>query len=258
MKKSSIPALALYTMLIASTAFAQVPVQWSRTLQLEGYWEGPVTLNLGGQIFNLTYYMDFKTAVDGNAMTMDEGFNDPALGELKGANLIGLNAADGLIHWFSADNFGTAHEHTGSWTTPKHFYMEHRGLQSGLEFVEMIDARLRANDQRFVVSLVATLGGDTVQVLEGTLYRQSAIRAIPEKASAEELVIYPNPSEGKIVIESPTLISDVTVTSENGRLVYTSQPGEYDHEMKLETPGIFFVQVTAAGKTETKQIFISK
>lgn len=250
--------IAAIIMLTFSSAYSQVPVQWTRTLNLEGYWEGPVTLNLGGQVFNLTYHMDFKTIVDGNAMTMDEGFTDAALGELKGANLIGLNAADGLIHWFSADNFGTAHDHIGSWLNPRHFYMEHNSVQNGLQFIEKIDARLKANNTRFEVELIATLDGDTVQILEGTLYKQSNRLANVNTDEIDEITIYPNPSDGKINISSAEDINEINITNELGQIVYRANPNEADFSLKLDVPGIYLVQIISGEKTETKEIVVSK
>ena len=55
---------------------------------------------------------------------MDEWFSDPEIGTMKGVNLIGYIPNDGLIHWFSVDNMGTAHVHIGSWDTPDHFSMQ--------------------------------------------------------------------------------------------------------------------------------------
>ncbi|HKR06252.1 MAG TPA: T9SS type A sorting domain-containing protein [Bacteroidia bacterium] len=250
--------IATIIALTFGSAYSQVPVQWSRTLQLEGYWEGPAALILGGQTFNLVYHTDFKTAVNGNALTMDEGFSDPALGELKGANLIGLNAADGLIHWSSVDNFGTAHEHIGSWLNSKHFYMEHQSIQGGQTFIEKIDFRFRANNQRIKVSLVATLDGDTVQVIEGILYKQNSRLANVNTEEDDEIIIYPNPSDGKVTIESPDIIDEIKITNESGQLIYQVKPNETDFSLQLEEAGVYFVQVTSTDKAETKKIILTK
>src|SRR6187401_3289062 len=118
--------LALLLSLAINTSFAQTPIQWTRTLQFEGHWSGDATLNLGGQVFIVEYHVEFQPAVDGNVLTMNEWFSDAALGEFKGANLIGYSPYDDQIHWFSADNFGTAHEHTGSWSNPRRFTMVHQ------------------------------------------------------------------------------------------------------------------------------------
>ena len=251
--------IAAIILLTFGPAYSQVPLQWTRTLQFEGYWEGPATLVLGGQTFNLTYYTDFKTAIDGAALTMDEGFIDPSLGELKGANLIGLNAADGLIHWSSVDNFGTAHEHTGSWINPKHFYMEHQSLQGSQTYAEYIHIRLRAGNQKVLVSLIATLDADTVEVLNGTLFRQNNCNKTAGMAEKDnEITVYPNPSDGNVIIESTDIMDEIKITNESGQLVYEAKPNETDFSFRLDKAGIYFVQVMSANTTETKKIVLTK
>src|SRR5688572_1287131 len=112
--------IAAFIAITQLTAFAQPATEWEKTEQFLGLWSGQAELNLGGQIFNVTYFTDFISSVEGSGIIMNEWFDDPAIGSLRGANLIGLNASDGLIHWFSVDNFGTAHEHIGSWINPRH------------------------------------------------------------------------------------------------------------------------------------------
>jgi hypothetical protein len=249
----------LALILSISTAYSQTPVQWTRTLQLEGLWQGEVTLILGGQTFLLDYYMNYQTVVDGSALTMDEGFSDEALGELKGANLIGLNAADGLIHWFSADNFGTAHEHVGSWSTTKKFHMEHHIMQDGLPFAEYIDLKLKANDQQLEARLIATLGTDTVQILYGTLVRQSSSRpanSIP--AETTELTVFPNPTSGELTISSAEMIDEIIITNSAGQIVHKAKPAEITYQLKLQDAGIYYVQITSGRRTETEEVLITK
>ena len=259
-KQFKIGIIATIIALAFNSTYAQVPVQWSRTLQLEGYWEGPAVLNLGGQIFNVAnYHVDFKAAIDGNVLTMDEGFIDAALGELKGANLIGYSPYDDKIHWFSADNFGTAHEHVGSWLTPKRFHMEHHSMQDGLPFAEYIDIRLRANDQKVLLALIATLGQDTVQIVTATFFRQSnGSRLTNLNSDNSEIAVYPKPSDGRLTIESAEIIDEVKITNEMGQIVCKANPNETDYSLQLENAGIYFVQVTSGSKSETKKVYLTK
>jgi|GEM_PF-1966845 len=251
--------------LVFQPVYSQVPVQWSRTLQLEGYWEGPVTLILGGQSFNLSYHTDFKSDLDGLALYMIEDFSDPALGDFKGVNLIGLSAADGLIRWSSVDNFGTAHEHTGSWLNPKHFYMEHHSLQGGQAYAEFIHIRLRANNQKVLLSLIATLDADTVEILTGTLFLQNNCNktgnGIAETLEPDEINVYPNPTSGDIEITSNEMIKEVKIISQSGAVVYHSMHDDTDLSLQIDSKlpeGVYFVQIISANKSETKKIVLTR
>ena len=252
--------IAVALMFAFNVASAQIPQQWERTLQFEGVWSGLAELNLGGQIFNVVYNTDFKLVIDGNGMTMDEGFSDPNLGELKGANLIGYSPTDDQIHWFSVDNFGTAHEHTGTWLNPRHFYMVHQSVQGGLVFAEYIHFRMRANNTRIVVTLVATLGPDTIQTIEGTLYKQTPSNRLAsnESNTDSELSVYPNPASGNIYIESAENIEAIRVVNSSGQLVYEANPGSDYYELQLDMDGLYFIEVRTAEETVTEKVVIRK
>jgi hypothetical protein len=250
--------IAIATLLASYETKAQTPVQWERTLQLEGVWSGLAELNLGGQIFNVVYNTDFRLVIDGNGMTMDEGFSDPNLGELKGANLIGYSPYDDQIHWFSVDNFGTAHEHTGTWLNPKHFRMEHHSTMDGLPFSEYIDFRLRANNTRMRATLVATLGPDTIQTIDGILYLQSGSNRNGDLTMEKEesIQFYPNPSHGTVYIENEIVMDEILVFNESGQVVYESQPSVAEFELKLNESGIYLIQVISEGETITHKIVV--
>jgi hypothetical protein len=255
-KQISFGIIAL--ILSINTTHSQTPVQWTRTLQLEGNWQGDVTLNLSGQIFVVDYYMNYQTVVDGNAMTMDEGFSDENLGELKGANLIGLNAADGLIHWFSADNFGTAHEHIGYWSTQKKMHMEHHIMQDGLPFAEYIDLKLKGNDQQLEAHLVATLGMDTIQILHGTLQRQNHRPLNASTVKTMGINIFPNPTSGELTITSDDKMDEIIITNSTGQIVRAVKPMTDTCQLKLETPGMYTVQITTGMRIETREVLITR
>ena len=244
--------------LASNSSFAQTPVQWTRTLQFEGNWSGDAELNLGGQLFTVLYFTNFNTTIDGNAMTMDEGFTDPNLGELKGANLIGYSPYDDQIHWFSVDNFGTAHEHTGSWQNPRHFYMEHHSIQNGLPFSEYIDFRLRANNTRMLVTLFTTLGPDTIQTIEGILYRQPDNNRVAGNSSEshDPVLVYPNPSRGTVYIESDAEIDEILIWNEAGQLVSQNYPNIHDYEVTLSKSGMYLIKILSGGIEKREKIFI--
>jgi hypothetical protein len=253
--KSFLTVLLMSTM----TVYSQTPVQWQRMLQLEGYWEGPVTLTLGTQVFHVNYHSDFKTIIDDLAMTMDEGFADPALGELKGANLIGLNSADGLIHWFSADNFGTAHEHIGAFTNQKHLYIENNTLTGGQQYIERINITLRPNNKKVDIYLVATLGPDTVEILEGTLTKRHHPHrlSISNPDETIEVNVFPNPGHGEFEISASEKISEICITDEKGQIVSRLNPDETDFTIQLSNSGVYYFTVFSENKkSQTKKMSV--
>lgn len=150
--------LALISMIQWNLAQNQIPGALAGLMRLEGSWEGPARMMLEGKNYQFTYTAVFKKAADGMGLTMEEGFTHSELGTLKGSNLIGFNANDGKIHWFSVDNFGTAHDHLGHWISEDHFYMQAGEIQQKKKFVEKINMKFNGKNQ-LELSLTASLDG---------------------------------------------------------------------------------------------------
>jgi len=138
--------------------------------RLEGRWEGKATLVLEGNTFTFTYYAEFKKTSDGKGMLMEESFNSPELGALHGTNLIGYNANDGKIHWFSVDNFGTTHDHSGTWKNRDHFSMSTRETVNNMAYVEEIDLKFTGEDS-MELSLLATMDGKEYETIAASFKR---------------------------------------------------------------------------------------
>jgi len=191
---------------------------------------------------------------------MNEWFDDLSVGSLRGANLIGLSSSDGFIYWFSVDNFGTAHDHTGTWLNPRHFYMEHESQVGGQTFREEIHFRLRANNTRIVVSLVATLDGAVVQTINGTLYLQSNGNRVTGIAEHKEnsIEIFPNPSKGAIAIESSENMIELLVYNELGQEVFRAKPNATEYDLMLHETGVFVLKIQTNTITETKKVIINE
>ena len=140
---------------------------------LTGNWESTdAVLDLAGTIFNVNYFVDFNKSSDGSGVVMYEKCTIPGIGKLNGANLIGFDPFDGKYHWFSVDNFGTTHDHIGSFSEEGHFYMEHQSLRGEDVFQEKIWVDWLGPDQ-IKLKLVATLNGVTEQVAEGIFKRKN-------------------------------------------------------------------------------------
>lgn len=216
-KKLTLSLLILITGL-SNSLTAQTPLE--NLFRLEGRWEGEATLILDGNTFNFTYYADFKKNDEGSGMYMEEWFSHADLGSLKGYNLIGYNARDEKIHWFSVDNFGTTHDHLGYWRTNDHFYMEATEKHQGKKFEEKIDI-VFINENEISLHLVATIGGKLFEDAFVVFHRQTVssrnTAAEKEENTAKrpstipkEIIevsgckVFPNPASGQINFQLPT------------------------------------------------------
>lgn len=173
MKKTTFKAfLAAALLLFAMNRVnaQETPQALSNLMRLEGHWEGQATLVLEGKTYTFPYHADFKKTAEGSGLLMEEWFNSAELGKLTGTNLIGYNANDGKIHWFSVDNFGTTHDHTGTWKGREHFYMETTETMQKKKYVEKINMIFKGNDT-LELSLVATLGGKEYEKVSVTFQR---------------------------------------------------------------------------------------
>jgi hypothetical protein len=139
-------------------------------MKLEGRWRANARLALGEQTHAFVYTLHFRKTAGGNALTMDEHAEVKEVGELFGANLIGFDPYENRLHWFSVDNFGTTHDHIGQLIAPGHLRLTHESRREGKPFREEIDFVWRTADE-VNARLVATLGGDVVETLEGKFVR---------------------------------------------------------------------------------------
>ena len=261
-KKLTLSLLILITGLSDSLT-AQTPLE--NLFRLEGRWEGEATLILDGNTFNFTYYADFKKNDESSGMYMEEWFSHPDLGSLKGYNLIGYNARDEKIHWFSVDNFGTTHDHLGYWKTNDHFYMEATEKHQGKKFEEKIDI-VFINENEISLHLVATIGGKLFEDAFVVFHRQTPSSRTTEAEKEENTArrpstipketietsgckVFPNPAKDQINFQLPAGISiqDLKLS-----IVNAAGQGLTDNFLKAMTttisltsykPGIYFYKV---------------
>lgn len=141
-------------------------------LRLEGKWEANASGQLGGKTYTFKYHMDFRKTASGSGLLMYETANIPDVGKLDGTNLIGYDPYDGKLHWFSVDNLGTTHDHTGELLSKDHIRLIHESSREGKPYREQFDIEFISAD-RVKMKLVGTLGGNVEEVLEGTFVRKS-------------------------------------------------------------------------------------
>lgn len=170
--KKTITMIALMIGLGLSNANSQsIPEALNNLFRFEGNWQGPATLVLDGNTYSFTYHANFVRNAEGTGMYMEESFSHPDLGDLKGYNLIGYNARDEKIHWFSVDNFGTTHDHLGYWVSPDHFFMGVTEKHDGKKFEELIDIVFVSSNQ-VSLHLVAKLANVVFEDVTVTFTRQ--------------------------------------------------------------------------------------
>ncbi len=180
-KTSTIVILAL----AALTAFAQekpkpstvkpmprqknpVPVQ--NLMQFMGRWQAEAVLVIEGKIYKVNYNIAGRTIASGMGLLIDESFTDTALGSMKGTSLVGLNPNDSKIHWYSVDNMGNTHDHSGTWKTPENLVLEFIEMQGGKKYVEKIDFTFKSRNE-LLFTLLATLDGKEVKKANATFKR---------------------------------------------------------------------------------------
>lgn len=147
----------------------QRQLQW--LLQLQGMWESPqTTMQAGGKQYSFVYSADFKAAADGSALVMNEWCSIPDVGRLSGANLIGIDPQDGKIHWYTVDNMGTTHEHTGEFSDEHHFTMVYKGLRDNKAFKETVTFEFIGQNQ-LNFNLVASLDNKEETRIAGIFQR---------------------------------------------------------------------------------------
>lgn len=176
MKPVFTTALVLFGLCVGvANAQEQAPVTpeiLKTALRLEGKWEANTSAQIGGKAYAFKYNMHFRKTASGSGLLMYETANIPDIGKLDGSNLIGYDPYDGKLHWFSVDNLGTTHDHTGELLNKDHLRLVHESSREGKPYREQIDVEWISAD-RVKMKLVTTLGGNVEEVLEGTFVRRS-------------------------------------------------------------------------------------
>jgi hypothetical protein len=146
--------------------------------QFIGIWEAEATAMIEGKPHKFQYHINFRRAADGSGLYADEWFSDSLLGNMKGANLIGYDSNTGKINWYSVDNLGTNHLHTGDWMNSDDFIMEYSEARDGKKYTEKIRMTFHNKDE-LEFKLTGTLEDKEIEKITGTFYRKSM--KAPEK-----------------------------------------------------------------------------
>ena len=169
--KSEIPDMNSHNVMSGMMGKSETPVEISSLMKFVGSWQSDASLTTEGKTVKVNYWVNCKKTADGNGIIADEGFSSPDFGTMSGSNLAGFDPYDSKIKWFSVDNMGTAHEHTGEWVSPDHLFLEHDGMRDGKKYVEKMDFVFSGNDV-LNFKLIGTLDGVQVEKGEGVFHKK--------------------------------------------------------------------------------------
>lgn len=155
----------------SSSANSNAPVAVKNLMKFNGRWVGNVTIVTEGKTHKVEYRLIGRSTAGGYGLYLDESFRDSLLGDMKASNLVGYDPNDEKIHWYSVDNHGSTHDHTGSWKSPDSLFMEHNGVRKGKSYQEKISVIFKGREE-VQLSLVATLDGKESQKISGVFQRE--------------------------------------------------------------------------------------
>jgi hypothetical protein len=151
------------------TTLAQdMPEEQKNLMQFVGNWKlNDAKFTMGEETVTGVYTLDCSAVNDNTGIIAHEKFVTKDMGTLKGENLLGLDPYTGLIHLYSIDNFGTAHDHYGYWIDKNHLYVQYQGVVEGKMYVEQIDMKFSSPD-KLELNLTGMLNGEVYSGLSGT------------------------------------------------------------------------------------------
>jgi len=76
--------------------------------------------------------------------------------------------------------------------------------------------------------------------------------------SIDNVIVYPNPSNGGINIANTNNIDEIKVTDMLGQIVYEAKPNTENTILKIDNSGIYFITITSGTVTSTKKVIIDK
>ncbi len=150
---------------------SKVPAPVQNLMKFMGRWVGDIAVVTDGKTNKVEYHLVGRGTAGGYGIYLDESFRDSTLGDLKGSNLVGWDPNDEKIHWYSVDNQGTTHEHTGNWKGSDSLYLDHSSTRKGKAYKEKISLIFKGKEE-IQFSLVATLDGKESEKATGVFVRE--------------------------------------------------------------------------------------
>ena len=110
-----------------------------------GIWDSDATITVDSVPHQVKYHMNFRRTADSYGLNMDEAFTDSALGDLRGANLIGYGE-DKKLHWYHVDNMGSTYERVGQWVDSDNLTFTYAVKKGEKKYDETISYTFKGND----------------------------------------------------------------------------------------------------------------
>jgi hypothetical protein len=151
------------------SVFAQeMPEAQKNLLQFVGNWKlDNAKFTAGDETLTGVYTFDCSAVNDNTGILAHEKFDTKEMGTMMGENLLGYDPNTGLVHLYSIDNMGTAHDHYGYWVDSNHLYVEYQGVMDAKIYVEQIDMKFSSSG-KMEINLKSMLNGESYSKFSGT------------------------------------------------------------------------------------------
>ena len=137
-----------------------------------GYWKGRGQLSVPGkdpELLRLS--LSCRKAVAGYAVRCDfVGRNDTTMFTFVEADLMAVDPATGVAHWFAVNNQGETHDHVAQWPDAATMNANYDWTQNGSQMSENVVFRFR-DGKHMSFRSVTTQDGQEVGAFFGNMYR---------------------------------------------------------------------------------------
>lgn len=153
------------------TIAQEKPEAEKNLMQFIGKWKlTDAKYTIGSETITGIYTFDCMAVNDNTGILAHEKFVSKESGTMLGENLFGYDPNTGLVHLYSIDNMGTAHDHYGYWIDKNHLFVQYQGVMEGKIYVEQIDLKFSAPD-KMELKLTGMLNGMIYTSASGTFIK---------------------------------------------------------------------------------------
>jgi hypothetical protein len=172
-----IKLLILTTIILTAADVQAQKAKYPKAMELRdlekfvGIWDSDATITADSVPHQVKYHMNFRRTADSYGFNMDEAFSDSALGDLRGANLIGYGSDDKKIHWYCVDNMGATYERAGQWMDSDNLTFTYAVKKDNKKYDEVTTYTFKGNDM-FSYKQMGYMDGKEVKKVTGRFTRR--------------------------------------------------------------------------------------